>query len=48
MGIIRYIDAAQAFKAVQRNPNAWIMPVFRRWFALGIGVTVALMLWGAR
>ena len=45
MPITRYIDATQAFKvAAQADKDRWILPTYRRWFALGIAVTVLLML----
>ena len=37
---VTYVDYSQSKLPV----NGWIVPVYRRWFALGIGVTVLLML----
>lgn len=38
-----YIDATQAFKVAELPKDHWILPTYRRWFALGICVTVLLM-----
>ena len=37
--MVMYIDYAQA----KQSPDACLFATYRRWFALGIGVTVLLM-----
>lgn len=37
---VLYIDYAQA----KQSPDAFLFATYRRWFALGIGVTLVLML----